>query len=473
MEILFQSVLILIAVLTSATGAEEVIYAQLGETITLKPPEGYKSHNYYLYWYFGDVELVWLNYLGGSSYIKDKEWMHFSLSNGSLKVTFIQQEQFGTFTCKLTWDGVKTETTYKIIKLSVNSSFVVLPGEPLPLVCDTETLHSPNKPEIHWLNPQEEIHSPSVTVNATNQHNGQWACVVTHDKKIHKAKISILVLDLSPAPLQPQYTSKSSPLTIPCSISSHISWEQIKAKGIQEGHWQFFQKPSSCLKSVDPQRLFQLSLKKPVSWSKEGEDRGLTPVSGLEKGVLSLTKKQWKVEDRGDYVCTLKFNNGVTLNRTVHVDVLQISASPGIHLISGQQLNLTCSLSYPLSSDMSMKWIVPEQSSQQPVAFQQGSTYFTILRVDTNDGGNWACELWQRNKRLTAAVITLMIGENRKKGHDYDLVARPFFMTETFFYIMCLIMSFSIVYRTQQKMRRLRHRLCKCKNPKPKGFYRT
>uniref|UniRef100_A0A3Q3WS17 Ig-like domain-containing protein n=1 Tax=Mola mola TaxID=94237 RepID=A0A3Q3WS17_MOLML len=421
-------------ILLVLSGAEEVIYAQLGETITLKPPEGYKSHNYYLYWYFGDVELVWLNYLGGSSYIKGEQCLFaLQIKNGCIS--------------------------------ALNSSFVVLPGEPLPLVCDTETLHSPNKPEIHWLNPQEEIHSPSVTVNATNQHNGQWACVVTHDKKIHKAKISILVLDLSPAPLQPQYTSKSSPLTIPCSISSHISWEQIKAKGIQEGHWQFFQKPSSCLKSVDPQRLFQLSLKKPVSWSKEGEDRGLTPVSGLEKGVLSLTKKQWKVEDRGDYVCTLKFNNGVTLNRTVHVDVLQISASPGIHLISGQQLNLTCSLSYPLSSDMSMKWIVPEQSSQQPVAFQQGSTYFTILRVDTNDGGNWACELWQRNKRLTAAVITLMIEPKLSVWMLVIICSVPVIV------LLSLILVF-ILHR-RRKVQRLRHRLCKCKNPKPKGFYRT
>ena len=128
--------------------------------------------------------------------------------------------------------------------------------------------------------------------------------------------------DLSPAPLQPQYTSKSSHLTIPCVISPDISWEQIKAKGIQEGHWQFFPKPSSSVMSVDPQTLFSLSLDEPVVWRAE-KARGLTAVPGLEKGNMSLTRASWTVSDRGDYVCTLKFKNGVTLSRTVHVDFLQ------------------------------------------------------------------------------------------------------------------------------------------------------
>lgn len=129
-------------------------------------------------------------------------------------------------------------------------------------------------------------------------------------------------LDFSPAPSRPQYTSESLPLTIPCSIPADISWEQIKARGIEKVHWHFFPKPGSTLTSDDPQRLFFLSQEDPMTW-KPDQARGLTPVLDPKKKDLSLTRRLGREEDRGDYVCTLKFKNGVTLNRTVHVEVLQ------------------------------------------------------------------------------------------------------------------------------------------------------
>lgn len=119
-----------------------------------------------------------------------------------------------------------------------------------------------------------------------------------------------------------QYTSKFSSLTIPCSISSGVSWEQIKAVGIQGGHWDFFPKPDSGLISPDPQRLFSLSLEDPVGWKAE-QGTGLIPISDFKKGDLSLKRDQGREEDKGRYVCSLEFKNGVTLNRTVDVHVLQ------------------------------------------------------------------------------------------------------------------------------------------------------
>lgn len=127
-------------------------------------------------------------------------------------------------------------------------------------------------------------------------------------------------LDLSPAPTSPQYTSKSCPLTIPCSI--HVSWDQIKAKGIQEGNWHFIPKPGSSLTPHGSQRLFSLSLEDKLAW-KADQNRGLTTASDLTKGNLSLMRKQGREDDSGDYVCSLNFKNGLTLNRTVQVKVLQ------------------------------------------------------------------------------------------------------------------------------------------------------
>lgn len=96
--------------------------------------------------------------------------------------------------------------------------------------------------------------------------------------------------------------------------------------GLREGHWHFFPRSTSNLLSSEAQRLFTLSLKEPVSWKPEGT-RGLTPVSDFKNRNLSLGRKKGDNGDRGDYVCTLKFDNGLTLNRTVRVNVLESKSS--------------------------------------------------------------------------------------------------------------------------------------------------
>lgn len=46
-------------------------------------------------------------------------------------------------------------------------------------------------------------------------------------------------------------------------------------------------------------------------------------MSDFKTGYLSLTRRQGRADDSGDYVCTLQFKNGITLNRTVQVEFLQ------------------------------------------------------------------------------------------------------------------------------------------------------
>lgn len=118
-----------------------------------------------------------------------------------------------------------------------------------------------------------------------------------------------------------EYTSTSSPLAVPCSVTK-ASWEQIKSLGLREGHWQFFPRSKSNLVSADAQRLFTLSLEEPVSW-KANQTRGLTPVSDFKTPNLSLGRTLGRANDRGDYVCTLKFETGPPLSRTVRVNVLE------------------------------------------------------------------------------------------------------------------------------------------------------
>ncbi|XP_068425834.1 CD4-1 molecule [Clinocottus analis] len=460
------SVVLLLAALMSQTGAAEVIYARVGETVTLQPTGGINLQKSYVYWIFDREDgptLAWCNPLGGKKTSSDERWKdRLSLSDNSLIIKDIQQEDFGTFLFKRADTFI---TTYKLLKLnvSVDPSAPVLLGDLLSLSCDAQRLQGHKDPEIQWLSPSgvkiPHSRGPHI-VKATSQDSGQWTCVVTNDKKETTAKVSVTVLDLSPASLHPQYTSTSWPLTVPCSFPAHISWEQIKAKDIQKVQWHFVPELG-----LSPQRLFSLSLEDRLTWVAD-QDKGLRPVPDPKKGNLSLTRNQGREEDKGDYVCTVEFKNGVTLKRTVHVKVLQIISSPGTELISGQQLNLTCSLGHPLPSDLQLKWFPPGQLSLTSLTSDRHPAHLTIPEVGTGAGGKWRCELWQKNTRLTSAEIMLKI---EPKMSLWMLVV---ICSVTVIVILLLILVF-ILYRRRQKMTHLRRRLCQCKTPKPKGFYRT
>lgn len=92
--------------------------------------------------------------------------------------------------------------------------------------------------------------------------------------------------------------------------------------GLQGGHWQFRPRSRSNQHPSEARRLFTLSLEDPVSW-KPDDARRLTPVSDFKNRNLSLVRRKGEEGDRGDYVCTLEFDKGLTLTRTVHVDVLE------------------------------------------------------------------------------------------------------------------------------------------------------
>lgn len=143
---------------------------------------------------------------------------------------------------------------------------------------------------------------------------------MSEEKTLKATPLLSFFSDLESPPSQ--YTSRSSPLSVPCSIPAQVPWAQIKTLGLREGHWQFFPRSTSNLLSSEAQRLFTLSLEEPVSW-KPGQTRGLTPVSDLKNRNLSLVRERGDDGDRGDYVCTLKFDSGLTLNGTVRVNVLE------------------------------------------------------------------------------------------------------------------------------------------------------
>ncbi|KAM7421105.1 hypothetical protein PAMA_015329 [Pampus argenteus] len=468
---LIQSVFILIAVLMSTAGAEEVIYAQVGETVTLKTTG--IMQNSYIYWHFGNEnapEIAWINRFGGKGFNQWKDQLSFS--DYSLKISNIQQHNFGTFLCivKSGSSDTKTIITYTIFKLNVSSDpdSPLMPDESLTLTCDVEAPRV-QKPQIYWLDPQGTkagIKGGKVTLSATSQDNGQWTCVVTNNGKQNStAQISVTVVDLSPTP-SVQYTSKSSSFAIPCSIHPHVTWKQIKEKDLQAAYWNFSPKSSSGHISGE-QMLFALSVENPVEWKKLDQDKRLRPVPNPDKGNLSLIINDVQTKDRGNYICELVFDNSVTLSRSIKVDVLEIISSPGTELILGQRVSLTCSIGRALPSDVKVKWVPPTESSLQALKSDHHPANLTILEVGKGDGGKWRCELWRNDIRLTSAVITLKIESTLRVWMLVTVCGA------TVIVILICVLVLILYRRRQRKMRHISYRLCQCKNPKPKGFYRT
>lgn len=112
--------------------------------------------------------------------------------------------------------------------------------------------------------------------------------------------------------------------------------------------------------------------------------------------------------------------------------------SPGAKLISGNQLNLSCSTGDQLLPGIQVKWLHPKRSF--PRAADPFSDRLVIHKVSTEDSGTWRCELLQNRTRLTSAEITLSIGEHRKweESRKCDMVTNLW--PQTWFCMTCSLL---------------------------------
>ncbi|KAM4581266.1 CD4-1 molecule isoform 1-T2 [Odontesthes bonariensis] len=464
MKSLIQTILFVVTVLKTTTGSEEVIYVQVGQDVTLAGPAS--APELYVYWYFETTDgivLAWVNHLGGRNINSNDPWKDkLSLSGNSLVIKNIQENNYGTILCNAKNKVEKITSTYKLIKVnvSVSPAMLLLPEVDVSLTCNVETPQGQKTPTIQWKTPQGKMETAingKFMKKAESQDSGTWTCVVTIDQKEQSFPIVVKVVGLSPAPRR-QYTSTSSSLNIPCSFPSDIPWEQIK-QDIKDVQWHFIAKKSS---SQNPQKLVSFSPGDSSSWKKD-QDRELKHTEN-QKGDFSLFRNKGKADDGGEYQCTVTFKNGKTVTSLIEVDVLQIIPSPGAVLVSGHQLNLTCNTSQQLPEDLKVRWMPPNQFSSN---VDKGSSHLYIPNVGTKASGMWRCELLLGNKRLTIADITLKIEPILSVWMLVIICSAAVIL------VLLCVLTFILCRRRQRKTRHLRQRLCRCKNPKPKGFYRT
>ncbi|MEQ2313388.1 hypothetical protein AMECASPLE_001512 [Ameca splendens] len=454
---------LIIAYKTMGAAEVEVIYARVGENVKLNLPQ--LPQSFYVRWFLDKEnghELAHINHVGGNNI--DSGDIKLSLSSNTLTIKNIQDENFRTFVCRIS-DNSNTHNlkTFILIKVNVsmNEAQPLVPGDDLSLNCDLEPQR---KPMIYWKNPTGRIQSSSlIRKKAKSQDNGEWTCVVKDNGKEKAFTFSVSVVDFS-STSKSLYTSTNLPLTVPFVISPNNFLKQILSK-IGRVEWVFIPKTSSIQKTI-----FSISL-------MNGQLKNLEPHRGLrcenftKGGNFSLYRKLSREEDRGTYNCSITFKNGFILSKTVHVEVLQIIPSPGMELISGHHLNLSCSTGGPLDTNVKVKWFPPKTSSLANTELTSG--HLIIQKVSTEDSGRWRCELGlepglgQNRSTLTSAVITLKIDPVLTVWMLVTICGAAVIL------ILLLILTFILFRRRQRKMRQLRHRLCQCKNPKPKGFYKA
>lgn len=492
MKDFFGSLHILIALFISTTGGDDVVvYGEVGGTVTLLKTE--KKNPLYVYWKFGKDAVIQKNPYGVVKQ-EGKQWngrvsLSQSNNNYSLIISKLQTEDFFIkdneyFSCELK-DGNKllSITNFYLYKVSVQGPRLpLLAGETLSLFCNRQ---NPQKTgEVRWRSPQgrnlgqdhrvQGSTSPNLTVKiVTGEDHGKWLCIVISGDQEAHASTWVTVVDLTPAPKQPLYTynNATSPPLIPCSIQSNVSFEELRDKDLQAAHWNFTPSKASGLPLRDQASKRLLTLGPSSEWKVVNKTMWKVPF--LQNKNLSLRLKSVTERDRGDYTCSLNFKNGTVLKRVIQLEVLEVLSShgPDPDLLVGQEVNLMCSLGHSLSSDLKVKWHTPRFDSVDSKSFSLSSANLTIQKVGMNHRGLWKCELWKNEEKLTSAQISLRIA--RAPMEPWLLVT---ICAAAVIFILLLILTVILFRRHRQRgmmPRRRKHRFCRCKEPKPKGFYRT
>uniref|UniRef100_A0A3B5KUQ2 Ig-like domain-containing protein n=1 Tax=Xiphophorus couchianus TaxID=32473 RepID=A0A3B5KUQ2_9TELE len=425
----------------------DLIYRRVGERAVLNSPV--LPHQYYVSWFFErgpEIEIADVSYFGRKHVNPDSGeiWTsRLSISTNNLIINNMQEENFGTIVYfKFTFPYLCI-LVFMLVSMEEQRPFLI-PGHRLSLNCNAETKR---RHSVYWIKPAGNKASPiqgSVTKKAESQDNGKWKCVVKDNGKESEFEFFVSVVDFSSASKY-VYTSTNLPLSIPFWITPKEFVQKILSN-VETIEWLFTPKTSST-----QQTIFSFSSKN-GQLKQEDTASELSYKNFTDGGNFSLHRNLARVEDRGTYNCSITFTNGYVLSRSLVVDVLEITPSPGTELISGHHLNLSCSTGGPLETGVTVKWVPPDTSSLAKADFLSG--HLIITRVGTEDSGKWRCDLRRNTTTLTSAVITLKIGEHRKREEN---------MNVSFSFLVFSLPVFLFCNSHQRKMRQLRHRLCKCK----------
>ncbi|KAL2084015.1 hypothetical protein ACEWY4_019533 [Coilia grayii] len=483
--------LLLLTAVRLTSGAKEtvvVVYAQLGQPAQFLTDPSQLKDGFYRRWYFaekfsGPYEEMFFRHSLGQSQITPswKDWIQVS-DDDSLTLKNVNDSNFAYFKYELKEKQDKSiDSVYKLHKVTLtpNPSSAVLYGQSLTLTCDVQT--SQVSTTITWIRPKTADEARKTRGSGGKilpiekvswRDEGVWTCSVHYDRRTSNATTTVRVVDLSPAPSEPVYTSASTaPLGLPCSLVSPVEWKEVRSKGLQGGNWSYV--PASDPRA-GPRVLATLSLEPTLQWTIPAGSK--MDGSALQKAPqgnnLSLSKKEVTAQDRGTYTCALSFGKGVHLMRAIKVEVLQVLVLPNSKMFEGQRVNLTCTLGPGGGDlgDLEVKWVPPKAASLPSLGPPPHPASLSIPKASVGHSGTWKCELWRKDTRLTYASLPLKI-----ERVPVDVWLWVGIASTGLIIILLIFIGRSLVKRFRQRRPpRRKTRFCCCNNPKPqKGFYRT
>nr|ACU30713.1 CD4-like protein [Ctenopharyngodon idella] len=446
-----------------------VIYAQIGGTVTIPRDLSVQAENVYVNWFRGSdaKPAISRNPQSGIQMGKDVKTQVSLSPDYDLQISPVQDSDFEVWRCE---QHVLTSTytkTYKLYHVTVPKVSAVIFGDSLSLECNLDPTSA--KSSITWIPPENsgchqiKHYGSAISIKDVSRcHSGVLTCKVKYDRKEAEARTTVFVIDLSPSPPDPIYTSLSSSYTvkIPCSLSSDIPWSVLNETGLQGGSWSF-----TPLSNQTQQPLFRLSVGPVVRWDvTPGQDSRFKGRELKDKDLSIDLPVSEKI--RGEYSCNLTFKSK-TLSRKVKVEFLQVNSSGGSRVYEGQSVNLTCTLGHSIASDLKVNWKCPLPVCPSPTL----QHVISIPEVTMQHNGQWRCELLHKNgMMLTYAALSLKI---EKAPVDVWLCVA--ISSGVVVFILLLVIAIIGIRRHKQIMmyRRRKTRYCCCKNPQPKGFYKT
>ncbi|XP_007250942.3 CD4-1 molecule [Astyanax mexicanus] len=454
----------------STTGQK--IFAQVGGSATLPKGQFAETENVYVRWYFSVTGannftlLIWRKHKDPPK-PENKDWQsRVSLSeDSSLIISHILESDFnGVFKCEQDNFRNSAEARYSLTRVQMPMNLLLLEGEELSLDCKMETPVKWTAPNgTSYINRLSGNKNILKVPNTLIQDSGVWACEASAGLRKFRAATAVTILGLSPPPSDTVYTSLSSSITLPCSLSTDVPWSQLREKGLQGGSWSF-SPPNQSLQQGH--QLLTLGPNQTQAWRAQSTTSCLTEREFKNRDLSAQTQKV-STDCRGTYQCSLEFRNKRPMRRTVKLEVLEAlsSAPAGAPLLEGDKVSLNCSLGVPLPSDLGVKWTPPKSSAfSLPKAH---GVHLFLPAVSVKDSGVWRCELMKNSVVLTSASVALKIEKLVKTWVIVTICSASIF-------ILLLIITLIIIHRRRQVViTRRKTRFCCCKNPQPKGFYKS
>ncbi|KAL6489504.1 hypothetical protein MHYP_G00032450 [Metynnis hypsauchen] len=468
----------------TAEGTPGVFFAQVGGSVTLPNVGHTEKESVYVRWNFCNQEerlLIWKHPKQDSPKNEAPDEFKkrvFLSKDSSLIINPVQETDFaGLFRCERQDYRGTEQKEYVLKRVNLPTALTLLAGDDLSLSCQTE--RGVTAPSIRWISPSGETYSLQNSLRVKNisfHHSGDWTCEAQLDPRKLKATTAVTVIDLSSPLSDTVYTSltSGSPPVLPCSLSSVISWSAVQDKGLRTGSWSF----TPLSQTRQPKQQLLLQLQPSIAWKKtnnsDTSNKPFLEEKELKQHDLSVKVLKVSPDVRGTYTCSLEFSAGRMLSRTLQLEVLEVLSSPsagprGVTAQTGDTVNLTCTLGHPLpSGDLQVTWIRPSKSSKFSLGDPPLPPHLFIPSVTIQDSGQWRCELKNNETTLISTTVTLEI-----KKRVAMWVSVGIGSVLVFILLLAIIVFFIRRHKQAKMFRRRKTKFCCCKNPQPKGFYKT